>query len=47
MKEEIRQEMSQAGSGWRWPFFLLLFLFVGLAGVGYNRYQKIMKSHLL
>jgi len=47
MKEEIRQEMSQAGSGWRWPFFVLLFLFVGLAGVGYNRYQKIMKSHLL
>jgi len=47
MKEEIKKEVAAASSSWRSPFFLLLLLLVALAGVGYNRYRKIMKSHYL
>lgn len=45
----VRQEIEQVkkdGSGWGWPFIFLLIMFFALAGVGYNRYRKIMKSHL-
>ena len=44
MKADV--EKAASGGGWRFPFFFLLMLFVGLAGIGYNRYRKIMKSHL-
>ena len=39
---------NAAGSGgWRFPFFVLFIMIVGLAGVGYNRYNKLYgKSHL-
>ena len=45
MKEAVRQASS--GGGWRFPFFVLFVMIVGLAGVGYNRYTKLYgKSHL-
>jgi len=47
MKEEIKKEVAAAQSSYRKPFFFLLLLLVALAGVGYNRYRKIMKSHYL
>jgi len=35
------------GGGWKFPFFLLFVMILGLAGVGYNRYNKLYgKSHL-
>lgn len=35
------------GGGWKFPFFLLFVMILGLAGVGYNRYAKLYgKSHL-
>ena len=38
---------GRGGSGWRLPFFLLFMMILALAGVGYNRYQKLYgKSHL-
>lgn len=38
---------GQGGGGWKFPFFLLFVMILGLAGVGYNRYQKLYgKSHL-
>jgi len=38
---------STGGNGWRMPFFVLLLLLFLLAGIGYNRYKKITKSHFL
>lgn len=47
MKEMKRDvQAAKDGGAWRFPFFFLLLLFVGLAGIGYNRYRKLMKSHL-
>ena len=38
---------GQGSGGWKFPFFLLFMMIIGLAGVGYNRYQKLYgKSHL-
>jgi mannose-binding lectin 2 len=47
IKEEIKKEVLAAGSSHRSPFFFLFLLILALAGVGYNRYRKIMKSHYL
>ena len=38
--------MGSGGGGWGFPFYFLLFLIVLLTGVGYNRYNKLTKSHL-
>ena len=39
--------VASGSSGWKFPFFLLLVMILGLAGVGYNRYNKLYgKSHL-
>lgn len=52
-KEEvtaIRAEVAavkQSGSGLGFSFYFLFLCMVALAGVGYNRYRKIMKSHLI
>jgi len=46
---EMRNEIvrNAGGGGWKFPFFILLMLIVGVAGVGYNRYTKLYgKSHL-
>ena len=46
---DLRTELVQAAGsgGWKFPFFVLLVLIVGVAGVGYNRYLKLYgKSHL-
>ena len=45
MKVEL---LRNAGSGgWKFPFFILFMMIVGLGGVGYNRYTKLYgKSHL-
>jgi len=40
-------EAVSGSSGWRLPFFFLFLLITALGGIGYNRYRKIMKSHLL
>jgi|Transcript_53984 hypothetical protein len=45
IKEEVSQVKKNSG-GWGWPFILLFVMLIALAGVGYNRYRKIMKSHL-
>ena len=44
LKKEVAEK---AGGSWRLPFFILFMLLVALAGVGYNRYRKITKSHFL
>jgi hypothetical protein len=46
---EIKKAVASAGSGgsWKFPFFLLFGMIIALAGVGYNRYNKLYgKSHL-
>ncbi|KAL1510486.1 hypothetical protein AB1Y20_006791 [Prymnesium parvum] len=45
LKKQVAENMN--GGGWRLPFFLLFCMLVALAGVGYNRYRKITKSHFL
>jgi len=45
LKKEVLQVKNSSG-GWGWPFIILFLMLVALAGVGYNRYRKIMKSHL-
>jgi len=47
--EEMSRKVEEMSSsnGWRIPFLLLFMLITALGGVGYNRYRKIMKSHLL
>jgi len=47
MKAELKEELKTAQSSHSMPFWMLFLLIVALAGVGYNRYRKIMKSHLL
>jgi len=38
---------SAGGGGWRFPFFVLFVMVLGLAGIGYNKYKKLYgKSHL-
>jgi len=47
--DELKTAVANAssGGGWRFPFFILLVMILGLAGVGYNRYTKLYgKSHL-
>ena len=46
IKEEIKKEVLAAGSSGS-SFYFLFLLILALAGVGYNRYRKIMKSHYL
>ena len=46
MEREVKQVIGRS-SAWGLPFWILFLLLVALAGVGYNRYRKIMKSHLL
>ena len=41
------EQAVSGSSGWRLPFFFLFLLITALGGIGYNRYRKIMKSHLL
>jgi hypothetical protein len=41
------EEVKRVATGqWGFSFWLLFLMLVALAGVGYNRYRKIMKSHL-
>ena len=49
MIAELKKEVAEnaGGGGWRMPFFLLFAMLIGLAGIGYNRYRKITKSHFL
>ena len=47
LRAEIRAEVEVAASAHKGRFWFLFLLFIALAGVGYNRYRKIMKSHLL
>jgi len=44
---QMQVEKGMGGGGWRVPFFLLFAMLIALAGVGYNRYRKITKSHFL
>ena len=46
MERDVKEVVSRS-SAWGLPFWILFLLLVALAGVGYNRYRKIMKSHLL
>ena len=46
MEKEVKEVIGRS-SAWGLPFWILFLLLVALAGVGYNRYRKIMKSHLL
>ena len=47
IKREIKSEVLAASTSHRSSFYLLFLMLVALAGVGYNRYRKIMKSHYL
>ena len=52
IEQEFRSPLSPrspnvAASAHKGRFWFLFLLFIALAGVGYNRYRKIMKSHLL
>ena len=47
MNLKVMVKEGQHGGGWKFPFFLLFMMILALAGVGYNRYQKLYgKSHL-
>ena len=47
IKEEIKKEVLAAATSHRSSFYFLFLMVLALAGVGYNRYRKIMKSHYL
>jgi len=47
MREDMEKMKQDAPSRYGFPFFFLLLCMLALAGVGYNRYRKIMKSHLI
>ena len=47
IKEEIKKEVLAASTSHRSSFYFLFLMVLALAGVGYNRYRKIMKSHYL
>lgn len=47
IKREIKSEVLAASTSHRSSFYFLFLMLVALAGVGYNRYRKIMKSHYL
>lgn len=47
MKTEFKEALKSGGGVSSLSFYFLLLLIVALGGVGYNRYRKIMKSHLL
>jgi hypothetical protein len=46
MKKHVDRAIRGGGMS-SFSFYFLLLLIVALGGVGYNRYRKIMKSHLL
>ncbi|RLN47888.1 hypothetical protein BBJ29_003836 [Phytophthora kernoviae] len=43
---EVEGELTVARSSWRLPFFVLLILIAGGVGVAYQKYRKLVKSHL-
>jgi len=45
MKKKLKKVANKSTMGF--PFFFLLICMIAIAGVGYNRYRKIMKSHLI
>jgi len=47
MKLSVDKALRSRGGMSSFSFYFLLMLIIALAGVGYNRYRKIMKSHLL
>jgi len=47
MKKEVARALRSGGGMSNMAFYFLFLLIVALGGVGYNRYRKIMKSHLL
>ena len=47
LKTEFKKALKSGGGMSSLSFYFLLLLIVALGGVGYNRYRKIMKSHLL
>ena len=46
IKAEVASVQARS-SAWGLPFWFLFLAVVALAGVGYNRYRKITKSHFL
>ncbi|KAG6576224.1 putative lectin [Phytophthora cinnamomi] len=43
---EVEGELTVARSSWRLPFFIMLVLIAGGVGVAYQKYRKLVKSHL-
>ncbi|TDH70885.1 hypothetical protein CCR75_002909 [Bremia lactucae] len=43
---EIEGELTEVQSSWRLPFFFLLVLIASGVGVAYQKYRKLLKSHL-
>ncbi|KAJ0408321.1 hypothetical protein ATCC90586_000062 [Pythium insidiosum] len=43
----VESELTVSSSGWRLPFFLLVVALAGAFGLAYQKYQKLVKSHLL
>ncbi|KAI9922000.1 hypothetical protein PsorP6_001453 [Peronosclerospora sorghi] len=43
---KVEGELTVARSSWRLPFFLMLVLIAGGVGIAYQKYRKLVKSHL-
>ncbi|RLN91963.1 hypothetical protein BBJ28_00018178 [Nothophytophthora sp. Chile5] len=43
---EVEGELTVARSSWRLPFFVLIVLLAGGVAVAYQKYRKLVKSHL-
>jgi len=47
MQGKVSDAIKSGGGGMGgWSFWILFFMMIALAGVGYNRYNKLTKSHL-
>ncbi|TMW61067.1 hypothetical protein Poli38472_014528 [Pythium oligandrum] len=44
---QVEGELVVAGSSWRLPFFFLIVALAGAFGFAYQKYQKLVKNHLL
>lgn len=44
---EVESELTIARSSWRLPFFVLIVLLAGGVAVAYQKYRKLVKSHLI
>ncbi|CAH0489355.1 unnamed protein product [Peronospora farinosa] len=45
--EETVKETAANSSGWKMPFFIVVFIIACVAAIGYKKYQDLRKTHFL